>query len=49
MKWMPHAKLIMGVALILVGVGVLTHFDRVIEGWLLDLMPVWLQDLSIAV
>ena len=49
MGWMPYAKAIMGVALLLVGIGILTHVDRLIEGWLLELMPVWLQDLSIAV
>ncbi|MBT6272784.1 MAG: cytochrome c biogenesis protein CcdA [Chromatiales bacterium] len=49
MKWMPHAKTIMGVALILVGMAVLTHFDRVIEATILDWMPIWLQDLSISV
>ena len=27
----------------------LFHFDRVIEAWLLEHMPIWLQDLSVAV
>ena len=49
MKWLPWAKPIMGVALLAVGLLVFFHLDRLIEGWLLDVMPVWLQDLSVAV
>lgn len=48
-RWMPRAKPIMGVALLVVGAAVLFHVDRLIEGWLLDVMPVWLQDLSVSV
>ena len=47
--WMPWAKPLMGATLLVVGVAVLFHIDRMIEGWLLDLMPVWLQDLSVSV
>ena len=47
--WMPWAKPLMGVTLLVVGVAILFHIDRAIEGWLLDLMPVWLQDLSVSV
>ena len=47
--WMPLAKPLMGATLIVVGAAVLFHIDRMIEGWLLDLMPVWLQDLSVSV
>ena len=47
--WMPWAKPLMGATLLVVGVAVLFHIDRAIEGWLLDLMPVWLQDLSVSV
>lgn len=47
--WMPWAMPLMGATLLVVGVAVLFHFDRMIEGWLLDLMPVWLQDLSVSV
>jgi cytochrome c biogenesis protein CcdA len=46
---MPYAKPVMGGTLILVGLVILFHFDRVVEGWLLDAMPVWLQDLSVSV
>lgn len=47
--WMPWAKPLMGATLLVVGVAILFHIDRTIEGWLLDLMPVWLQDLSVSV
>ena len=47
--WMPWAKPLMGAILVAVGIAVLFHIDRMIEGWLLDLMPVWLQDLSVSV
>ena len=47
--WMPWAKPLMGAVLLVVGVAILFHIDRMIEGWLLDLMPVWLQDLSVSV
>ena len=46
--WMPWAKPVMGVLLLLVGLLIFFHIDRLIEGWLLDLMPVWLQDLSVS-
>ena len=47
--WMPWAQPLMGATLLVVGIAVLFHIDRMIEGWLLDLMPVWLQDLSVSV
>lgn len=47
--WMPWAKPIMGGVLLVVGLAIFFHVDRMIEGWLLDVMPVWLQDLSISV
>ena len=48
-EWMPWAKPAMGATLLVVGIAILFHFDRMIEGWLLDAMPVWLQDLSVSV
>ena len=48
-QWMPYAKPVMGVALVAVGLIMLTHLNRPIEAWLLDHMPIWLQDLSISV
>lgn len=47
MALMPWAKPIMGVALLLVGLAIWFHVDRIIEAWLLDVLPVWLQDLSV--
>lgn len=46
---MPYAKPIMGVTLVLVGLILLLHLDRVVQTWLLNVMPLWLQDLSVAV
>ena len=46
---MPWAKPIMGVTLLLVGLGIFLHWERAIESWLLDIMPIWLQDLSVRV
>jgi len=46
---MPWAKPLMGGILLLVGLGVLAGVDKAIEIWLLDVMPVWLQDLSVSV
>ena len=47
--WMPWAKPLMGATLLVVGIAILFHIDRMIEGWVLDQMPVWLQDLSVSV
>lgn len=47
MKLMPWAKPIMGIALILVGIAILFEWTKAIDIWLLNVMPVWLQDLSI--
>lgn len=49
MAWMPWAKPVMGATLLVVGVAVLFHLDRMIESRLLDLMPGWLIDFSVAV
>jgi len=43
------AKPILGITFIVVGVAILTRFVYVIEVWLLDVLPIWLQDLSVAV
>ena len=47
MRAMPYAKPIMGVVLLAVGLAILFHLDRMIDAWLLDNMPAWLQDLSV--
>ncbi len=46
-KLMPWAKPIMGIMMILVGIGLTLGWNHSIDGWLLDIMPVWLQDLSV--
>jgi len=35
--------------LLLVGLAIFFHIDREIEAWLLDIMPIWLQNLSVSV
>ncbi|MBX2823397.1 MAG: cytochrome c biogenesis CcdA family protein [Gammaproteobacteria bacterium] len=47
LRWMPWAKPVMGVVLLLVGVVLLFRLNHYVEGWLLDIMPIWLQDLSV--
>jgi len=42
-----RAKPIMGITFLLVGIMIFFKFHHVIEGWLLDILPFWLQDLSI--
>ena len=49
MRIMPRAKLIMGVVLLLVGISIWFNFERVVEAWLLDVMPDWLVQLSVTV
>jgi cytochrome c-type biogenesis protein len=44
-----RAKPLMGLVFIAVGTAILTGFHHVVEGAILDLMPVWLQDLSVAI
>ncbi len=43
------AKPIMGAIFLLVGLMIIFKFNQVIERWLLDVLPYWLQDLSVAV
>ena len=40
-------QLIMGITFIVVGLVIFFKWHQVIEGWLLDQMPYWLQDLSV--
>jgi len=37
----------MGISLLLVGIMLLMQWHKVIEIWALNIMPVWLQDLSV--
>ena len=46
-QWMPWAKPFMGFVLLLVGLTLFFHWNRYIEVWMLDVMPIWLQDLSV--
>lgn len=41
------AKPIMGVALVLVGLMIFFKIHYLIEGWLVEILPYWFQDLSI--
>jgi len=43
----PYAKPVMGVVLVLVGLALWFKLHYYAEAWLLDRMPVWLQDLSV--
>jgi cytochrome c biogenesis protein CcdA len=43
-----RSKPILGVTFIAVGLMLFFKFHHVIEAWALDVMPIWLQDLSVA-
>lgn len=43
-----RSKPILGVTFIVVGLMLTFQFHHVIEAWALDVMPIWLQDLSVA-
>lgn len=43
-----RSKSIIGATFIAVGAMLFFQFHHVIEGWLVDVMPIWLQDLSVA-
>ena len=45
----PHAKTILGVGLIIVGLAIVFHFDRIAERWAVEYLPAWLVDLSVAI
>jgi len=38
----------MGAVFVLVGVGIIFNFQRVVEGWAVENLPAWLVDLSVA-
>ncbi|KAJ56699.1 cytochrome C biosynthesis protein [Actibacterium mucosum KCTC 23349] len=42
-----RSKPIIGVTFVVVGAMLFFQFHHVIEGWLLNIMPIWLQDLSV--
>ncbi|MDA1099495.1 MAG: cytochrome c biogenesis CcdA family protein [Proteobacteria bacterium] len=43
------AKPIMGITFLCVGLGIIFGLDRWLEGWLLDLLPEWLQDFTVSI
>lgn len=45
---MPHAKTILGVGLIVVGLAIVFHLDRVVEGWALETLPSWFTEFSVS-
>lgn len=47
--WLPWAKPVMGGVLIAVGLAIFFHLERLIERWVLELMPAWLVDLSVRI
>jgi hypothetical protein len=42
------SRTVLGAVFLLVGVAILMRWHHMAEAWLLDRMPVWLQDLSVA-
>ncbi len=49
MAFAPHAKTILGVGLIVVGLGIIFRIDRLLEAWALGVLPAWLVDLSVSI
>lgn len=43
-----RSKSIMGIVLLAVGLAILFGLHHVIEAWLVQVLPIWLQDLSVA-
>lgn len=48
-RFAEKAKPIMGVIFLAVGLMIYTRVNQRIEGWLLDLMPIWLQDFTVVI
>ena len=44
-----RSKPILGVTFIVVGTALFLQWHHYVEGWLLNVMPIWLQDLSVAI
>ena len=47
-KIAANSKWVMAIALIAVGLAILTGLHYRIEGWVMSLLPIWLQDLSVS-
>lgn len=43
------ARPILGAVFLFVGVAILMRWHYAVEAWLLDILPIWLQDLSVAI
>ncbi|WP_428547127.1 cytochrome c biogenesis CcdA family protein [Profundibacter sp.] len=48
-KIADKSRPVMGVVFILVGVAILTNFQQIIEGWIVQNLPVWLIDFSVTI
>ena len=44
-----RARPVLGAVFVLTGVMILTGFVQVLEGWAVEILPYWLQDLSVAI
>lgn len=49
MKAMPWTRTVLGICLIVIGIVLYMHWHRVIEEWLLNMLPAWFIDLSVSV
>jgi cytochrome c biogenesis protein CcdA len=47
-RFAQASRPILGAVFIFVGAALLLRWHHVVEAWLLDVMPIWLQDLSVA-
>lgn len=47
-RLMPYSKVVLAAGMILLGLFLLLHLDRVVEAWLLDVLPSWLIDASVS-
>lgn len=45
----PHAKTILGVGLIMVGLAIILRFDQLVAGWALAVLPGWFSDISVSI
>ena len=48
LKLAKRSKLIMAFALIGVGLGILFGLPKILDAWAIEILPIWLQDLSVA-
>ncbi|MCP8884788.1 sulfite exporter TauE/SafE family protein [Devosia sp. XJ19-1] len=48
MRLAPHAKTVLGLGLVAVGIAIVFRIDRQLEAWALGALPTWLVDLSVS-